>query len=332
MMNAEWIVAAFYFDGKSSRRHSVTLAVRDEVAIISGDIRRECAISDLRVSERFRNARRKVTFPDGAYLEILDPIAFDALLARTGFQDSFVVQMQQSWRSTLTAFAITAALLVIGYLHGLPAAANLAAKALPVNVERMIGQETLAFLDQRMLSPSALPPVQQQAVISRFKTLAPPAEGAPSYEIVFRKSRIGPNAFALPSGHIVLTDEIVHLVDNDEAIMAVLAHELGHLHERHLTRRLIQGSMIGIGATLLFGDVSSVIANIPTVMLDLKYSRDAEREADDYAIAMLKKNGISISAMIGVFEALEKESGDHSPYLSSHPPASERIARIRDAM
>ncbi|HYC42550.1 MAG TPA: M48 family metallopeptidase [Noviherbaspirillum sp.] len=330
-MNAELIVAAFYFDGKSSRRHSVTLTVRDQIAVISGDIRRECAISDLRVSERFRNARRKVTFPDGAYLEILDAVTFDALLARTGFQDSFVVWMQQSWRGALAAFAMTTALLVIGYLYGLPAAANLAAKALPANVERMIGRETLAFLDKRMLSPSALPPSRQQALSSRFRTLVPPAEGMPPYEIVFRKSRIGPNAFALPSGHIVLTDELVHLVDNDDAIMAVLAHELGHLHERHLMRRLIQGSMIGAGATLLFGDVSSVIANIPTVMLDLKYSRDAEREADDYAIAMLKKNGISVSAMIRVFEALEKESGDHPPYLSSHPPASERIARIGGA-
>lgn len=331
MTNADAIVAALYFDGKSSRRHSVTLTVREQVAVVSGDIRRECAIRDLRVSERFRNARRKVTFPDGAYLEILDPAAFDALLARTGYQDSFVVRMQQSWRGTLAAFAVTAAILVLGYLYGLPAAANFAAKTLPVNVERMIGRETLSFLDKRMLSPSTLPPARQQAIAGRFRNLVTPAEGAPSYEIVFRKSRIGPNAFALPSGHIVLTDELVHLVDNNDAVMAVLAHELGHLHERHLTRRLIQGSMIGAAAMLLFGDVSSVIANIPTVMLDLKYSRDAEREADDYAIAMLNKNGISVSALIHVFEALEKEQGDHSPYLSSHPPASERIARIRGA-
>jgi Zn-dependent protease with chaperone function len=332
MMNTEPVVAAFYFDGKSSRRHSVTVTVRDEVAVINGDIRRECALDDLRVSERFRNAKRKVTFPDGAYLEILDPVAFDALLARTGFQDSFVVRMQQSWRGALSAFAATAVLLVAGYLYGLPAAASLAAKVLPVDVERMLGRETLAFLDKRMLSPSALPPSRQQAIIGRFRALVPPADGMPAYEIVFRKSRIGPNAIALPSGHIVLTDELVLLVGNDDAIMAVLAHELGHLHERHLTRRLIQGSMIGAGATLLFGDVSSVIANIPTVMLDLKYSRDAEREADDYAVAMLKKNGISASALIRVFEALEDESGAPPPYLSSHPPASERIARIRGAM
>jgi predicted Zn-dependent protease len=82
----------------------------------------------------------------------------------------------------------------------------------------------------------------------------------------------------------------------------------------------------------LFGDVSAVIANIPTVMLDMRYSRDAEREADDYAIAMLKANGIDLSGLITAFAKLETEGGGGSaPYLSSHPPASERIERIRRA-
>ena len=328
---ADGIVRAFYFDGKSSRRYAVNLAVYGHVAVITGDVDRECELGELRVSERFRTARRKVTLPDGAYLEILDPAAFDALLSRTGHEDSFVVRMQQSLRGTLAALAATAAVLALGYFHGLPAVAEIAAKALPESAERMIGRETLSFLDRGMLAPSTLSSARQGAIINRFRALVPPQGGASRYEIVFRKSRIGPNAFALPSGHIVLTDEIVQLVDSEDAVMAILAHELGHLHERHLTRRLIQGSMIGAVATVLFGDVSSVIANIPTVMVDLKYSRDAEREADDYAITMLKQNGISVSALIRTFEVLEKETGDHSPYLSSHPPASERIERIRAA-
>ena len=325
------IVPAFYFDGNSSRRFSVSLTVHEQIAVINGDLHRECPLSELRVSERMRNAHRKVTFPDGAYLEILDAAAFDALLARTGHEDSFVVRMQQSWRGALGAFAATAAVLVFAYLYALPATADLAAKALPESAERMIGRETLAFLDKRMLAASALPPERKDGIIRRFNAMTPPRDGMPHYEIVFRKSRIGPNAFALPSGHIVLTDEIVQLIDSDDALIGILAHELGHLHERHLTRRLIQSSMIGAAATVLFGDVSSVIANIPTVMLDLKYSRDAEREADDYAIAMLKMNGINVVALIHTFEVLEKETGQSSPYLSSHPPAAERIERIRAA-
>jgi Zn-dependent protease with chaperone function len=322
-------IPAYYFDGKTSRKMRVALTVEAGMAIITGDCQRQCPIAELRVSERTRNAARKVTFPDGAYLEILNNLAFNELLAATGHRDSFVVRLQQSWRGALLAAVGTVAILVLGYLHGLPAASQAVANALPEKVERAIGRETLSFLDKRILAPSNLPAEQRQAIITRFAALKPPREGVPTHEIVFRKSKIGPNAFALPSGQIVLTDEIVRLVDNDDAVMGILAHELGHLHERHIMRRIIQSSAIGAVATALFGDVSAVIANVPTVMLDLKYSRDAEREADDYAVAMLKENGIDLSSLTVVFGKLEKTTGDAVPYLSSHPPSSERIKRIR---
>lgn len=96
-------------------------------------------------------------------------------------------------------------------------------------------------------------------------------------------------------------------------------------------QRIVQGSAVGALATVLFGDISAVTANIPMVMLDMKYSRDAEREADDYAIAMLKENGIDLSNLIMTFAKLEKQTGNSAPYLSSHPPASERAERIRKA-
>ncbi|MGH8806424.1 MAG: M48 family metallopeptidase [Noviherbaspirillum sp.] len=325
------LVPAFYFDGKTSHRFAVSLTVQEGIAVISGDVHRQCPLADLRVSERLRNASRKVTFPDGAYLEILDNAAFNTLLRQTGHEDSMVVRMQQSWRGALIASLLTIALLALGYLYGLPAAANAIAKTLPENVAHMIGRETLAFLDSRMLAPSRLPTERQAAIVEGFKSLAPPQEGMPRYEILFRKSQIGPNALALPSGQIVLTDELIELADSDDAVMAVLSHELGHLHERHLMQRIIQGATIGAVATVLFGDASSVIANIPTVMLDLKYSRDAEREADDYAIAMMKANGISLAPMVRTFEKLGEKSGDPAPYLSSHPPTEERIEWIRKA-
>lgn len=324
-------IPAFYFDGRTSRKHTVELTVEAGIAFIRGDAERQCPLTALRVSERVASAARKVTFPDGAYLEIADNAAFNALLAGTGHRDSIVVRMQQSWRATLQVTVLLLALLVLGYLYVLPAASGWVANALPETVERRIGQGTLDFLDQRFFSPSQLPQRQRDAIASRFRAMKPPRDGAPHYQIVFRKSRIGPNAFALPSGDIVLTDEIVKLIDDDNAVMGVLAHELGHLHQRHLMRRLIQSSAIGAASTVLFGDVSAVLANIPTVMLDLKYSRDIELEADDYAIAMFKANGISLKSLAHTFEKLGSEPGEFSSYLSTHPASAERIQRILKA-
>lgn len=324
-------IPAFYFDGRTSRMLRVELSVEAGIAFISGELQRQSPITELHVSERTRYAARKVTFPDGAYLEILDSAAFNELLSQTRHRESFVVRMQQSWRGTLAAVVVTLVVLVIGYRYGLPAAAEGIAKALPEKVERAIGQETLSLLDKSILAPSQLPVAQRDAIITRFNALTPPAQEVPGYRILFRKSKAGPNAFALPSGEIIVTDEIVKLVDNEDALMGILAHELGHLHERHIMRRLIQSSATGAIATVLFGDVSAVIANIPTVMLDMKYSRDAEREADDYAVALFKANGISLASLALVFEKLEEHSSKHAPYLSSHPPASERIERIQKA-
>ena len=326
-------IQGFYYDGKTSRAYRATLSVTDGVAIISGDVERTCPLDTLRVSERTRHAKRKVTFPDEASFEVEDVDAFENMLIDTGFSDSTIVRTQQSWRGTLLALALTAFVLVTGYLYGLPMLANVTAKAMPASIERSISSGMLDFLDKQILAPSELPVARQNALTERFTAMHPPKEGVPAYSIVYRKSKIGPNAFALPSGQIIMTDELIKLMDNDDQVISVLAHELGHLHERHLMRRLIQSSAVGAVVTLIFGDASAVVANIPTLMLDMHYSREAEREADDYAIDMLKANGIALTQMARGFEKLKQAIGEDpsGSYLSSHPSTAERIERIHRA-
>ena len=332
-------VAGHYFDGRSSRLHHVWLEVRDGRAVLDGDVQRSCPLDELRVSERSRHALRKVTFPDGAWLEIRDQSAFDQLLARTGHRDRLVVRWQQSWRGALAAAAGTVAVLAASYLWLLPAAAGWIAETLPVSVERQLGDGVLAVFDGRIFRPTRLTSARQQELTAEFGRLLPPRDGAPSWRLVFRSSRVGPNAFALPSGDIVLTDEMVALLQDDLAVMGILAHELGHLHQRHLTRRIVQSSAIAATTSLLFGDVSSVLTTLPALALDLKYSRDAERDADDYAIAMLNLNGIPLGHLAEAFIKLRQQelrgSGNGAraadSYLSTHPATAERIARIRAA-
>jgi predicted Zn-dependent protease len=328
------IVEASYFDGRSSRLHRVTLQVVDGVAQVRGDAERDSPLAELRVSERSRHALRKVTFADGAYLEIRDLAGIEAMLQRTGHSDSWVVRIQQSWRGALAAAAGTVAVLGLGYAYALPAAADWLARAMPPSMERQLGQGVLAVLDRHMFQPSRFSDQRMEELERRFKLLAPPQGDAPPWRLAFRHSRYGPNAFALPSGDIVLTDEMVRLLKDDDAVMGVLAHELGHVHQHHITRRIIQGSVVTAGAALLFGDVSSLLATAPAALLDMKYSRDAERDADDYAIAMLKRNGIPLEHLALAFERfeqLEKEGGAPAAYLSSHPASAERAEHFRAA-
>lgn len=307
-------IDGWYFDGKTSRKHRVRCRLVGPLLQLQGDVVREQAWHQLTLSERTKSGPRKVYFPDGAHLEVPDGPAFAAMLQAHGHVDSEVVRMQQSWRGTVLALFGTVLILAAAYLYGLPALAKMIANSLPASVERTLGKESLGFMDKALMAPSKLPEAKKQALVQRFRGLAARQVGAPHYEIVFRKSKIGPNAFALPSGQIILTDEIIKLVGDDEdAVMGILAHELGHLHQRHMTRRIIQSGIIAAVGTTLFGDVSSVVANIPTLLGDLKYSRDVETEADDYAIALFRANGIELEALARVFEKLGQYDGRDEP-------------------
>lgn len=342
-MNVSHSIPGRYFDGVSSRLYRVQFNVEEQVAVLTGDAERRYPLSDLRISERTKHAARRVTFPDGDYLEIDDRAAFDHMLLHMGHSDSFVVRAQQSWRTALGFTLLTCVILVLGYLYGLPFAAKYIARSLPPRAEMAIGEGALNFLDQHVFAPSTLPADQQKIIRERFAKLIPASpvatqagmssENSTPIEIVFRHSKIGPNAFALPSRQIVLTDEIVNLLNNNDELMGVLAHELGHLNEHHLMRRLIQSSAVGIGATALFGDVSGLVAGIPPLLLDLKYSRDVESDADDYAVATLKFNHIAVENFARAIEKLAQSTKNYepNPYLSTHPVNSERIARIRKA-
>ncbi len=362
---SEQALDGWYFDGKTSRKYRVRCQIVGGLFQLQGDVARELGLHQLTLSERSQNGPRKVTFPDGAHLEVPDGAAFSAMLQAAGHLDSGVVRMQQSWRGTIVALFGTVLVLVAGYLYGLPGLAKLIAHSLPPSVERTLGKESLSIMDKAFMAPSQLPEAKKQALVQRFKVLAARQADAPTYQILFRKSKIGPNAFALPSGQIILTDEIIKLVgDDDDAVMGILAHELGHLQQRHMTRRIIQSSIIAAVSFTLFGDVSAVVANIPTLLGDLKYARDAETEADDYAIDLFRTNGIELEALARVFEKLgqheakagqgqasskDSEQGSKGEtsaakqqkstapnaeppsYLSTHPPSAERVARIRRA-
>jgi Zn-dependent protease with chaperone function len=170
------------------------------------------------------------------------------------------------------------------------------------------------------------------------------------YTLHFRDGGpVGANAMALPDGTIVVTDQLVALAAHDEQILAVLAHELGHINRRHGLRMLIQGSIVAFVVSWYIGDVSSVAAGAPTLLLQARYSRGHEREADNYGAAMLKVNGISprrLAEMLARLEAAhrskaekaaDKEPGTQaankrriSDYLASHPATAERIEALNN--
>ena len=330
--------AASYFDGRQSRPHSVQATVADGRIELSGaDIARSFSLSDVRVSERLRHAPRLLTFADGSYCEVVDHRALDAALLATGFSDSWVVRWQQRWGYALAALVATLGVIVFAYLVVLPWGARIIADQIPSAIESRIGEDAVAWVSHNLFSRSELPLEQRERLRARLGEIAP--HDGRTYGIEFGASKIGPNAFALPGGAIMMTDELVDLADNEEEILAVLAHEVGHIQHRHLLRRLISGTVTGAAATLIVGDASGVLAAIPATLADLSYSRDMESEADAYAVDLLRANGLSPTLLADMLEKLEAAHGERgadenswvNSYLSTHPDTLERVRVIRAA-
>lgn len=339
------MIAATYFDGHTTRRRPVTLLLHKGIVAMSGDgIRHSFKISQLVISERLEHAPRIVCLPGGGRIEIDDP-RFNKMLAKSGYRDPWVVGWQQRWMLALCALVSLLALLLAGYQWGLPWAADRIAQHVPASIEKKIGDEGLRLLDAEYMQPSKLDPVDQARLQRLFSELKQPRGEKTAYRLEFRDSKIGPNALALPNGVIVMTDQLVMLARSDQAVLAVLAHELGHVHRRHSLRRLMQAIGVGVMINLFIGDVSSALAAVPTFLLDQKYSRDFEREADQYAIDMMHANGIPLTPMAELFrkmqvaDADEHDVHDHEDdedaelldYFSSHPSDDERIARLKAA-
>lgn len=272
-----------------------------------------------------------VELADGASLKITDANFGEKLAVESGSL-GFVRRLEGAWHWALVSLVVTILATWAALTYGVPALATTVAFALPDNVSAALSDEGLGVMDDLLFDQSELPAETTERVTRLFDDIKVTNPEFLPYRLEFRASRIGPNAFAVPGGIVVMTDELVELAESDAEIMAVLAHEVGHLYGRHSLRILLQNSVSALLIAGLTGDVSNITAlsaAIPTVLMQAKYSRDFEREADDFAFDYLETRGVSTDALSDLLLRLgqsESDDGDDFPdWLSSHPPARERV-------
>jgi Zn-dependent protease with chaperone function len=130
-----------------------------------------------------------------------------------------------------------------------------------------------------------------------------------------------------------MTDELVVASENDDELVAILAHEIGHLEHRHSIRMAMQSSAVALIIAAISGDVvssSSLLVALPTVLIHSSYSQEFETEADDYAWHYLVDNAIPTGSFASILTRIDGASGDSvvSKYLSSHPGTRLRVQRF----
>lgn len=345
-------IPAWYGDGRSARRHAVTLfRSAGFLRVVGEQVDASYPLAGLRMTEPFAHAPSMVWFDDGAHCEIAADHA-PALAALLGARLSLVVRGQRQWRVALPSIALLVAVIAAGAVWGLPVAAGALTAMLPRGADLRIGEISRdALTRQGLLTPSAIGAAQQAAIAQVWQRMQPASPRMPMTLLVRAMPiTFGPNALALPDGTVILNDAMVHKILGNStdfgptsaaALAGVLSHEIGHIEGRHSMRAVVRASLTTAFAAYLFGDFSAVAAGAPAILLGARHSRAMETEADDYAMAALRAHHVPLAPLADLFRLLDSDRPHEKPhagwfgnatgYLSSHPGSAERAARLRTA-
>lgn len=292
------------------------------------------------ISPQLGDLPRRITLPDGAVIETTDNAAIDHIEAAFGRQrGGRWIAFLESHKTAILAAVLITALLVFGFVrYGIPAAAQAIAMRLPAGLLEQAGVETLEILDRFWLAPTALPADERARVHAIFTRVAA-ASGAeaPCCRLEFRGGKaFGANALSLPDGTVVITDQMVEMIPSDAALAGVFAHEIAHMEQRHALRRLVESSLLTIGAIYVLGDLadmSELLVALPAAVVQARHSRSFEREADDRAIAIMRKLGLDPADLAALFQIFADHCGGtcDDGWLASHPSNTERIAYLTAA-
>ena len=327
------MIAGRYFDGHSAAPREARIEFgADGVVRVHGAAEPVAVpLGQVNISDRVGNITRRVSFPGGAVFETFENDAMDRVLEAHNVKraTALVHWLEARWPVALGSL-VAVALVSFAFLRwGVPALADWTARVLPTATDRAIGSGTLEVLDRVAFSESELTETRQDELRARFALMTADLNDGHKYKLELRHGdAIGANAFALPSGIVVMTDELVDMSKADDELVAVLAHEIGHVRGRHALRQLLQAAGVSAIALALLGDVSSLsgVLSAAPALLHAKHSRDFEREADTFAKQWLRQHKIPESNFDAILcrMSVEHHASDDVDFFSSHPATNER--------
>lgn len=244
--------------------------------------------------------------------------------------------LKDRWRYLLGAALTLAAFSWWAATHGLPLAAEAVAQRITAGEDAAIGAAALKLIDSQLCKRSQLNSQMHKFLQGDFTRLTARLGDGIAYRLHLRNCpSIGANAFALPGGAIVLTDDLVQLAVRYPEMTAVLAHEIGHARLRHALRATLRGAGPAVLIAALGRNaaaVSSIAAAMPAALLQDGYPRGFEDEADGFALERMKAMGVAPRALADILARIDKIRPSKGPattreYFATHPQIAARVER-----
>ena len=328
---------------ESSKSETASILIDNKaVSVFKGD---ECLYHLLKVKSVQDN--KSIFLENGSLFvakEKLNEIDLKSLIPKT---ELILKNLDKFRLKSVFIILLTIIILVIGYRLLFISFSSTLVFFFPYKWEQKIGESTYKTLSSTILEKTEIPEKRRTEIKEKSQKLFKNSELLKNPEIIFNKSTIlGPNALALPGGPIVITDGLIKLLKDDELILSVVAHEIGHIKERHSLQQIVEIAGLSSIAWMIFGLDESILEEIVFIGINiwgLKKSRDLEKDADLMALKLLEKTGMSKKSFIQAIERLtnhycvatkieksvcinELKSG----WLSTHPSGAERLKYLKN--
>lgn len=293
----------------------------------------------LNIETRLGNVERKIILEDNSIFTTKDNDLIDKI-----FEKKLINTLES--KLILVFIAITVSIFfAFGFFKWVvPFLSKEIAHSLPAKTNKLISTNALDILDKHMFKKSKLVEKQKQDIRRHFHTKIVPLvkmDNSVRYKLHFRLYKEAnvsiPNAMALPSGDIILTDKFVQLCKNQAEMDSILLHEIGHIVNRHSLQMIIRSTFISVAVMTILGDSNGLAdmgVGLGSLIISSSYSRDNEAEADTYSFKHMLIGGIDpisfsnimsrMDEYIKISLASEKEI-DYLEYISSHPKTQQRI-------
>lgn len=243
-------------------------------------------------------------------------------------------------RQARTIGLATAALVsvVVVYLVGVPLLSRHLVNFVPTAWEAELGNTAVAQIAEVLGEKGGFevcdpnPNSLANRAIARFAARVVEGTGTPfTPDIQVIRSGV-PNAFALPGGHSFYFSALLDQTRSADEFAGVMAHELGHVVHRHGMEQLISTSATGLLVGFILGDMTglSVAGGVGAALVDSRFSREAEREADRFAADTARRLGFRAAGLVDLLERVAGDDGmsEALALLSTHPLTAERRAAL----
>ena len=336
-MSKHHIKGCYYYPNSSQHQHCFATINESQIQLV--DTQQNTLLStfitDCQIDSPLPGVASELSFADGGRF-VPEDISHRWVFSQNiqGISE----RLEKSKPLILASVILIPLLLWFILYRGIPAIAVYSVGLAPPATIEAMGEQTLNVIEKVALAPTQLPNETQNEIQLTWQQMLDRLHlDSTRYRLSFYQSDyFAANAFALPHGRVIVTDELVILLkDKPDALRAILLHEIGHVEYHHGIRLAAQATASTIVLAVIFGDlegITEVVLGSSSSFLQQAFSRDMEREADKYAIEKLIALGYSNDDFADAIKALQNKLDEQAQldeswlkYLSTHPSSQERI-------